>query len=79
MLRLHKFYLSLSPLKQLFILFVLNGIFWYLAWAFYTYWFNEAQKPFLSRIMYAAWMSFVITIPLNWNKVKLIFKNRRNA
>jgi hypothetical protein len=57
-------------------LFVVNGIFWFVAWRFYTYYFNEKPKPFFSQVMYAAWMSLIITIPLNWKKVKNIFKKQ---
>lgn len=57
---------------------MVNGIFWFIAWQFYTYYFQEKQKPFLSQVMYAAWMSLIITIPLNLKKVRLIFKKQSN-
>jgi len=77
--RIHKFYTSLSPLKQLLVLFFLNTVFWYAAWSFYTNYFHEVQRPFLYRVAHAAWMSMVITIPLNWKKVQQVFKPKPNG
>ncbi len=77
-LRIHQYYLGLKPLKQLLFLFILNGIFWYVAWGFYTWYFNEAEKTFVYRLFHAAWMSLVITIPLNWKKVNHAFKRKPN-
>lgn len=73
-LRIHQYYLGLKPLKQLLFLFILNAMFWYGAWAFYNWYFNEEQKSFWYRLFHAAWMSLIITIPLNWKKLNQAFK-----
>lgn len=78
-LRIHTWFIGLKPLIQLLILFVINGIFWFAAWEFYLWFFNETYGSIGSRIMFAAWMSLVLTIPLNLKRWKLIFKKAPNA
>jgi hypothetical protein len=40
--------------------------------------FNEEQRSLFYRVMHAAWMSLVITIPLQWKKFTSIFKRSRS-
>lgn len=75
-LRIHTWFVKLRPLTQLLILFVLNGIFWFAAWEFYLWYFHESYGSLGKRIIFAAWMSLVLTIPLNLKRWKLIFKKK---
>ena len=77
-LRIHTWFIGLKLLIQLLILFIINGIFWFAAWEFYLWYFNGAQETLFQRIVFAAWMSFIMTIPLNLKRWKLIFKKSSN-
>lgn len=73
-LQIHTWFLGLRPLTQLLLLFVINSIFWFVAWEFYLWYFNETYGSIANRISFALWMSLVLTIPLNLKRWKLIFK-----
>ena len=73
-LRIHIWFIGLRPLTQLLILFILNAILWFVAWEFYLWYFNETYGSMGRRVLHAVWMSFVLTIPLNLKRWKLIFK-----
>ncbi len=75
-LRFHLWFAKLSPLKQLLLLFMLNTLLWFAAWRFYFWYFKETPKPMGSQILFALWMSFLLTIPLNLKKVQQIFKKK---
>lgn len=75
-LQIHTWFTELKPIPRLLILFFINGIFWFVAWEFYLWYFNEKNESLGNRILFAAWMSLVLTIPLNLKKLKLIFKNK---
>lgn len=77
-LRIHTWYIGLKPLFQLLILFVINAIFWFAASEFYLWYFNAPPETLLHKIVFATWMSFVLTIPLNLKRWKLIFKKSSN-
>ena len=73
-LRIHTWFIGLKPSMQLLILFIINAIFWFVAWEFYLWYFKETHESLGRRIMFAAWMSLILTIPLNLKRWKLIFK-----
>ena len=73
-LKIHTWFIGLRPLTQLLLLFVLNAIFWFAAWEFYLWNFNGTYESIGRRIIFAAWMSLIMTIPLNLKRWKLIFK-----
>jgi hypothetical protein len=72
--RIHRFYVGLPPAVQLLVVFIINGVFWFFAWKFYSWYFNEPQRSLWFQIKFAAWMSLVITLPLNWNKFTSLFR-----
>ena len=78
-LKIHTWFISLKPIMQLLILFIINGVFWFVAWEFYLWYFNETYRSLGSRILHAAWMSFILIIPLNLKTWKQIFKKPSNA
>jgi hypothetical protein len=70
----NNWYRSLTPLKQLIVSFTLNWFLWLIVFLIGEMILFDEQRSWGYRLFYATWMSFFMTIPSNWKKLKSIFK-----
>lgn len=71
-------YSSLTPFKRLAVSFILNWFYWLIAWLIADQFFFEEKHSIQYHLFHATWMSFIMTMPFNWKKIKELFKFKRN-
>ena len=74
-MRLNIWYRSLTPIKQLTILFLTNWIIWFMASLIGNRVFFDEKHPLIYHIFHAAWFAFIMTIAFDWKKIKSLFKS----
>ncbi len=72
--RYNNWYKSLTPLKKLIVSFILNWIYWLIAWLIAEQFVFDENRSWKYHVFHATWMSFFMTIPFNWKEIKQIFK-----
>ena len=77
----NEWYKRLTPFKKLMISFILNWMYWLLAWLVAEQFVFDEKHSWKYRVFHATWMALFMLIPFNWNELKQIFKpnNERNA
>ena len=66
-----------TPLKRLTVSFILNWLYWLIAWLIVERFLFDEKHSWKYHIFHATWMSFFMTIPFNWNELKDIFKPQK--
>jgi|GEM_PF-2633801 len=77
-LRIQKWYFGLQPIIKLLVLILINAVFLFAAWAFYSWYFNEPRASIGKQLFRAVLMSLLLTLPFNQQKVKALFKKPDN-
>lgn len=72
--RYNNWYRSLTPLKKLAVSFILNWVYWLIAWLIAEHFVFDEKRSWKYHVFHATWMSFFMTIPFNWKELKQIFK-----
>ena len=67
-------YNNLTPLKQFAVSLILNWFYWLTAWLILERFFFDKQRSWSYHIFHATWMSFFMTIFLEWKTTKALFK-----
>lgn len=67
----------LTSFQKLLVSFSLNWIFWLIAWLLAEQFIFEEYRSWNYHIFHATWMSFFMTIPLNWKELKQLFKSEK--
>ncbi|PJE45703.1 MAG: hypothetical protein CUR34_12765 [Sediminibacterium sp.] len=70
---------GLTPLKRFFVSFMLNWLYWLIAWLIADEFFFDEKHSWKYHILHATWMALFITIPFSWREVKQIFKRPYNS
>jgi hypothetical protein len=70
----NNWYISLTPFKRLVVSFILNGIYWLLAWLIAEQFFFDNKRSWKYHVFHATWMSTCVIILFNWKDLKQIFK-----
>ncbi len=71
--RYAKWYNNLTPIGRLTVSFILNWIYWLIAWLIGEKLFFDEVRSWAYHFMHATWMAFFMTILFNWQVVKSIF------
>ncbi|WP_207491886.1 hypothetical protein [Aridibaculum aurantiacum] len=73
-------YNSLSDRRKLLVNFLLQWLYWMLAWWLYKWVWPDKDEPLtlFNLLFYATWMAFWMTIVFNWKKVRQLFKKKPN-
>lgn len=67
---------GLTPLKKWTVSFILNWIYWLIAWLIAEQFFFDETHSWTYHVFHATWMSFFMTGLFNWKEFKQIFKLR---
>ncbi|HZH01120.1 MAG TPA: hypothetical protein VEY32_08560 [Flavisolibacter sp.] len=70
----NEWYKGLTPLKKLVVSFILNWLYWLIAWLIAEQFFFDEKRSWKYHVFHATWMSFFMTIPFHWKELKQIFK-----
>ena len=76
LVRLKTWYKSLTPLKQLGIIFLASWVEWFIASLSKNIVFDDEKHTLTYHIFDAVWMALFQTILFNWDKVKAISKRK---
>lgn len=71
-------YKRLSPLKKLIVSYIINWIFWLLAWLILGQFILNDKQSYGYHLFHATWMSFFTTITFNWKEIKQILNQQKN-
>lgn len=75
-LRLKIWYKNLVPLKQLAILFFINGIIWFVFSLLTETLFFDEHHSLAYHVFDATWMAFFQITLFNWDKIKAVWKGK---
>lgn len=78
LLRLKAWYKGLTPLTQLSIAFLVTWIIWFASSLLGDKVFYKEKHSLADHLFNATWMAIFMTPLYAWNKVKAVFKTKRN-
>jgi hypothetical protein len=73
----NEWYGSLTAFKRLAVSFILNWVYWFIAWLIAEEFFFDEKSSWSYLVFHATWMSFFMTISFNWKELKQIFRPQR--
>ena len=69
-------YKSLSPIRRLSLSFVLNWVYWLIAWKLAEQFIFEETRSWGYHLFHATWMSLFMTMLFKWKDLRQIFMPR---
>lgn len=72
-------YQNLTPLKKLSVSFVLNWVYWLIAWMIADHFLFNENHPWKYHVFHATWMASFFTIFYNWKNLKQIIKGQAES
>jgi hypothetical protein len=76
--KFNNWYNGLIAFKKWIVSLTFNYFFWLIAWLVADEFFFEEKHSLKYHLFHAAWMAFIMTIPLKWKEIKQIFKPQKN-
>jgi hypothetical protein len=72
-------YNNLTNNKKLLVLFVVQWMYWALAWTlFKKLWPDEEPESTMQFLFHCTWMAIWMTASFHWKKVKLLFTKKKS-